>query len=137
VQEFLLALTPFYFYFVPELLFPYFYREYVQAAYRRIGGADLDAFRRINDLQIRFSRILQFVAFLASVVATVVTVFYSDHHQRWFYGDCRLLASLLGFLGMSAWVVVVNRRADLLISRGDQWLERGVMFLTVPLCLWG
>lgn len=136
IQRVLLSLLPVYFYFVPEALFPVLYKKYIVASYRRLGGAQLDAFERIDSLGIRVSRILRFVAFLATIFVTVVTAIYSRNEHRWCFQECELLALLACVLGFTVWIVVVNVRRQFLVSATDEWLERITLFLTIPICYW-
>lgn len=138
IQRILLAGIPVYFYFVPERLFPLFYDRYIRSTYYNIEEVSSFAFKEINDLKNRVSRILRFVAFLSVVAVTLISTVYSKEYHQWFYRDCSLFASLVGLVGISGWIVHINIKDKLQINRGEEWLERFVLMLTMPLFyLWG
>lgn len=138
IQKILLALIPVYFYFVPEALFPVFYEKYIKTAYYNIEKANLLAYNRIRDLKDRISRVLRFVAFLSVIVVTLIATIYSKEHDSFFYRDCLLSSLLIALIGNATWVVYLNVKKKLAINRFEQWLERAVLVLTIPLFyFWG
>jgi|ERR1051325_5612404 hypothetical protein len=138
IQKMLLAGIPVYFYFVPEALFPFFYDKYIKTAYYAIEEANLLAFNRIRDLKNSISRVLRFVAFLSIVVVTLISTIYSKEHHDFFFRDCGLLSLLIALVGSASWVVYLNVKKELAINKYEQWLERAVLVLTIPLFyFWG
>jgi hypothetical protein len=138
IQRILLAGLPVYFYFVPDALFPFFYDRYVRSVYYSIQPTNSFASKRINVLKSRVSRVLRFVAFLSIVVVTLISTVYSKEHHEWFYRDCVLLSLLIGLVGISAWMAYLNFKKKLGINKGEEWLERIVLILTMPLLyFWG
>jgi hypothetical protein len=78
------------------------------------------------------------VAFLSIVVVTLISTVYSKEHHEWFYRDCLLLSLLIGLVGISAWMVYLNFKKELEINKGEEWLERIILMLTMPLFyFWG
>ncbi len=138
VQKVLLSAIPIFFYFFPEVGFPYLYTKYVKSAYRRMGTVQLDAFEQIADLKARVSRLLSFVAFLSIVAVTLISSFYSKQYGIYFYEDCLLLALLVSLIGLSFWLFLVNIQKNLAINSYEKWLEIIAVLLTWPLFYyWG
>lgn len=138
IQRILLAGIPVYFYFVPEALFPFLYERYIKSTYYRIEKTNPFAFKKIEGLKHSMSRVLRFVAFLSVVVVTLISTVYSKERHEWFYRDCILFSSLIGLVGISAWMVYLNVKKELVINKGEEWLERVVLILTMPLFYyWG
>lgn len=138
IQKFLLACVPVYFYFIPELLFPFFYNKYVKSSFYKIHEQKLDAYEDIQELKRSISRILEFIAFLSVVVLTLIATFYNKLSHSFFYQDCYLSSFLVLFAGLSVLVLYTNSIKSFTLNIFERNIERFVLLLSMPLLyFWG
>jgi hypothetical protein len=96
------------------------------------------AFEHIQTLKNRVTRILRFIAFLSVVVITLIATIYSREHHSFFYKEnCLLTSLLIALCGLSGWVAYLNIQKKFSLTNFEEFLEKAIVFLTIPLMyLW-
>ena len=138
IQKLLLGSLPVYFYFVPNLLFPVFYRKYVKSAFYKIKGNSLNASEEIAELEKRMSRIIEFIGFLTTALVTLVAVIYDKNESIYFFNHAESLSSVIFFLGLTIITIINNFIQKFLVSPLNLYVEKfTVIFSAVLIYLFG
>jgi len=133
VQKLTLAILPFFFYFVPNILIKDFYKKYVKEAYYKFAKESEDEFYDVKELDNKFSRIISFVAFLSIVATTIFTLLFSKGFQSNFIFNCYCFSISIAFLFASFWNIIVNFKKKLSLSSIEEYFEIGIVALSSAL----